>query len=282
MKYTWIAIAAVLAAAVALLASYAGKAFYYPDNTVYGSPRDNGLDYEETVFSSKDGTKLYGWFVPAKGLDNPKNAKGTVVHFHGNAQNMSAHGSFVYWLAERGFNVFLFDYRGYGNSAGSPERQGVFEDSDSALDYVRSRPDINPDRLLVFGQSLGGTNALAVVGSGNKKGVKAVAIESTFFSYPSIANEKLAGAGLLLNNRYSASEHIAAVSPIPLLLLHGTADQVIPVRHSEQLFQTAKQPKELVTVPDGGHLEIMTERFGNRYQDVLAAFFEQALAAEKQ
>ena len=102
-----------------------------------------------------------------------RQAKGTVVHFHGNAQNMSSHWQFVGWLARRGYNVFVFDYRGYGDSAGHAELQGVYADSHSALDYVRSRADVDPTRLLVLGQSLGGTNAIAVVGSGNRAGAEA-------------------------------------------------------------------------------------------------------------
>ena len=92
------------------------------------------------------------------------------------------------------------------------------------------RPDVDATRLLVFGQSLGGTNAIAAVGSGNRAGVRAIAIESTFFSYSSIASEKVIGAGSLADDTYSAERFVAALSPMPLLLLHGTADAVIPFR----------------------------------------------------
>ena len=119
---------------------------------------------------------------------------------------------------------------------------------------MRSRPDVNPERLLVFGQSLGGTNAIAVVGAGNKAGVRAVAIESTFSSYSSIANDKLPGAGILVSNRYSARRFVAQISPIPLLLMHGTTDQVIPAKHSQILFELAQEPKQLILIPNGTHL----------------------------
>ena len=257
------------------------SAFYYPDRVVYDTPARAGLRFEEVRFTSKDGTALSGWFIPAKGYSNPKDAKGTVIHFHGNAQNMSAHWAFVAWLPPQGFNVFVFDYRGYGKSEGSPEPKGVFEDSDAALSVVRSRPDVDPQRLLVFGQSLGGTNAIAVVGAGNRAGVKAVAIEATFFSYSSIAGEKIAGAGFLMDDTYSAKNYIGEIAPIPLLLMHGTSDAVIPYTHALKLMDRARQPKSLIRVEGAGHLEMLSGRLGDRYQRELLSFFDGALSSQR-
>ena len=252
--------------------------FYYPDRVRYETPDALGLRYESVHFTSADGTRLSGWFIPAVGRQNPKEAKGTVVHFHGNAQNMTSHWRFVSWLPKQDYNVFVFDYRGYGESEGKPEPKGVFEDSGAALNYVRSRGDVDPERLFVFGQSLGGTSAIAVVGSGNRAGVKAAAIESTFYSYSSIANDKLPGAGLLVGNDYAASKFVAAISPIPLLLIHGTADDAIPHAHSQRLFAEAREPKRLIEIPGAGHLEPMSApRFGTTYQQALTDFFDTAM-----
>jgi fermentation-respiration switch protein FrsA (DUF1100 family) len=257
------------------LAGCISSPFYYPDRVVYSTPASAGLPFEAVSFASADGTLLTGWFIPAVGY--PKAAKATVVHFHGNAQNMTAHWRFVEWLPQRGFNTLVFDYRGYGASAGSPEPKGVFEDSNAALDYVRKRADVDPTRLLVLGQSLGGTNAIAAVGAGNRAGVRAMAIEATFYSYSSIASDKIPGAGVLVSDTYSADRTIANLAPIPLLLLHGTADAVIPYAHSRRLFDKAREPKTLMTVEGGGHIEAFTQRFGTRYQDALVKFFEAAL-----
>jgi uncharacterized protein len=261
-----------------LLAGCISSPFYYPDSVAYGTPAGIGIKFENVTFASKDGTRLAGWFMPAVGYQDPKAAKGTVVHFHGNAQNMSAHWQFVAWLPQRGFNVFVFDYRGYGASQGSPEPKGVFEDSNAALDHVRSRKDVDPDRLLVLGQSLGGTNAIAAVGTGNRAGVKAIAIEATFYSYSSIANDKISGAGMLVDDTFSAERSIEKLAPIPLLLLHGTSDAVIPHAHSVKLFGKAREPKTMITVEGGGHIEALTPRFGTRYQDAVLGFFEASLA----
>lgn len=251
--------------------------FYHPDNILYSTPASAGLKFENVTFASSDGTRLMGWFIPATGYQDPKNAKGTVVHFHGNAQNMSAHWEFVAWLPQRGFNVFVFDYRGYGASQGSPEPKGVFEDSNAALNYVRSRKDVEPERLIVLGQSLGGTNAIAAVGSGNRVGVKAMAIEATFYSYSSIVNDKISGAGVLVDDTYSADRQVGNLAPIPLLLLHGTADPLIPYAHSQRLFEKAREPKTMITVEGGGHIEALTSRFGTKYQEALLNFFDASL-----
>ncbi len=270
---------ALLALPLLLLGGCVESMFYYPDRVRYETPDALGLRYERVRFQSTDGTALSGWFIPAAGRADPREAKGTVIHFHGNAQNMSSHWRFVAWLPKQDFNVFVFDYRGYGDSEGKPEPRGVFDDSGSAIDHVRSRADVDPARLLVFGQSLGGTNAIAAVGAGNRAGVRAVAIESTFYSYASIANDKVSGAGLLVGDRYAASKYVAALSPIPLLLIHGTADAVIPFDHSRRLLADAREPKRLIEVPGAAHLEPMSEaRFGTTYQRALAEFFEAALA----
>jgi fermentation-respiration switch protein FrsA (DUF1100 family) len=256
--------------------------FYYPDRVRYETPDALGLRYESVQFKSADGTRLSGWFIPAVGRQNPKEAKGTVVHFHGNAQNMSSHWRFVSWLPKQDYNVFVFDYRGYGESEGKPEPKGVFEDSNAALNHARSRGDVDPERLFVFGQSLGGTNAIAVVGSGNRAGVKAAAIESTFYSYASIANDKMTGAGLLVGDDYAASKFVAAISPIPLLLIHGTVDAVIPHAHSQRLLADAREPKRLIDVPGAGHLEPMSApRFGTTYQHALTDFFDVSVRPSK-
>jgi len=266
---------------VILLAGCVQSLLYYPDRVLYDTPTRAGLKYEQVVFPSSDGTRLVGWFIPAPAYADSRNARGTVIHYHGNAQNLSAHWQFVEWLPRRGFNVFVFDYRGYGASDGSPEPQGVFEDSDSALNYLRSRKDIDPDKLLVFGQSLGGANAIAVVGSGNRTGVKGIAIEATFVSYSSIASDKLSGAGVLMDDTYSPDRYVAKLAPLPFLLLHGTNDLVIPYAHAEKLFAKAKEPKRLITIKDAGHTEALSPRFGTTYQEMILEFFDSALSYKK-
>ena len=98
--------------------------FYQPNRTLYPTPDQCDLHYEEVFFKSKDGTKLHGWFVSALG-----DAVGTVIHFHGNFGNLTYYLNQICWLPVNNFNVFTFDYRGYGRSEGTPSRSGIYEDS---------------------------------------------------------------------------------------------------------------------------------------------------------
>lgn len=221
------------------LAGCVQGAFFHPDRVLYDTPRTIGLAFEPVSFVSADGTRLAGWFIPATGVASPRDAKATVVHFHGNAQNMSAHWYFVRWLPR------------------------------AALDYVRSRADVDPEKLVVFGQSLGGTAAIAAVGAGGGSGVRAVVIESTFASYAGIASEKVASAGSLVNDDYNAERFVARIAPILILFVHGTADPVIPYSHSGRLYALAGEPKALWTVPGGGHTEAFGDAFGERYRGLL-------------
>lgn len=268
---------AFLCAISANLIGCANSVFYQPNDVIYRTPANDGYAYEEVEFASGDGTKLSGWFIAAQGK-----AHGTVIHFHGNAQNMTAHYSFVSWLPKRGFNLFVFDYRGYGRSQGKPNRKGVYEDSVAAIKYVQSRSDVEQDKILIFGQSLGGANAIAAVGRNEFIGIKGVAIDSAFYSYELIAKHHLAKrslgstTGLLVTNDYSPGPVVDQISPIPLLLIHGTSDQVIPFAHSKMLYDKANEPKELWFVPKAQHTEALT-RFGRKYIPRLERYFLECL-----
>jgi len=260
--------------------------FYYPDRFVYATPAAAGLRFEEVWFDSADGARLHGWFVPAVGT-----ARGTVVHFHGNAQNMTAHFAFVDWLPHRGFNVFAFDYRGYGASEGRPGRRGLIEDGRAAIETVRRRLDVDPDRVVVFGQSLGGACALALLGREPALGVRAVAADSAFFSYRSIVEDKLGElpvlgwfrrplARWLIDDEWSPGSVVGRIAPTPLLLLHGSRDRVIPASHSRRLFEAAGEPKTLWLIPGLDHTEAIVDERGP-WRDRLVDFFLSALDAPR-
>ena len=246
--------------------------FYYPDHREYTTPAADGFKYEEVQFQSKDGTKLSGWFIPAQGK-----ALGTVIHFHGNAQNMSAHYSFVSWLPANGFNLFVFDYRGYGKSEGHVSRKGVYEDSVAAVETIKSRTDIDQNKIILFGQSIGGANALAVAGNNRFDGVVGVATDSAFSSYKGVAMDHTTLlkplAALLIGNKLSPKKTVQNIAPVPLLLIHGTADQVVPYKHAQKLFEKAGEPKELWTVPNGQHTEALGP-YRNEFGPKLLARFK--------
>lgn len=247
--------------------------FYYPDDKIYGP---EPWSAESVEFTAKDGTHLQGWFIPSS-TGPADNAIATIIHAHGNAGNMSAHWPLVSWLPERNFNVFMFDYRGFGKSKGTPSQAGLLDDTQSAINVVRHRSDVNPQRLVLFGQSIGGANILDVIGQDDREGIRAVILDSTFASYATIANQMIPGSGYLLDESYSGENYIASVSPIPLLLIHGKADHVIPWQHSEKLYSLAKEPKRLILIPDGEHIDAFSDRHGDVYREQMVDFILSAL-----
>jgi len=104
-----------------------------------------------------------------------------------------------------------------------------------------------------------------------------VVAEAPFHSYSAMANDKLPGAGLILEDTYAATSYVAKIAPIPLLLIHGTSDVVVPYSQSVRLLAEAGDPKSLITIEDGDHIDSMTRRHGKKYQDEMIAFFDSAL-----
>jgi len=217
-------------------------------------------------FASVDGTQLNGWFIPARGKRH-----GTIAYFHGNTKNISGHLRYVEWLPDHGYDVFLFDYRGYGQSAGSPDPRGVHDDCVAALAYLRSRTDVDQERIVVFGQSLGGNYALSALADAPHRGIRAAVVEGAFASHREIAQDKMTGYPLpealrswlvqfLIGDRFDAFSALKRIDDIPVLLIHGSDDEVVPYRHAQLLYSIAQGQRELWTVPGGRHLDTFVYR----------------------
>ncbi len=262
-----------------LLLSGCSNMFFYPQKPLVRTPQDIGLAYEDVSFNSVDGTRLHGWFLPAPGP-----AKGTVIFFHGNAENISTHIAAVYWLPAAGYNVFAFDYRGYGRSEGKESLDGVHLDARAALDYVRGRKDVDPDRLVLFGQSLGGAVAMYTAAT-SVMPLRAVVVESSFSDYRKIFREKLSDLvitwplqwplSFTVTDQYSPLAVIADLKA-PLLIIHGDADLIVPVIHAHTLYAAAKGDKTLWIIEQGGH----TAAFGSMreiYRPKLVEYLESRL-----
>lgn len=272
---------ALLAVLVPLaLAGCANGLFYFPDRNDYEARARYVIPHEDVRIVSKDGTALHGWFLKAQG-----EAKGTVVFLHGNAQNLTAHVLYVDWLPAAGYNVLIADYRGYGRSAGKPSRRGVYEDAAAMWAYARMRPDVDPQRMVLFGQSLGGANALALAGRERLPGLRAVVADSAFSSYAGIGREKILRVPLLGYLLWPFSPLIVspglsprpeAIAPVPVLLIHGDRDDIVPASHSERLFARARAPRLLWIIEGAGHTEALA-RYRTTTVPRLLRFLEYAL-----
>ena len=253
----------LLCVLVILASAGCSRLFFMPQQELVRTPTEIGLEYEDVYFNSADGVRLHGWWLPAEGT-----AQGTVVFFHGNAENISTHIGSVYWLPAAGFNVFMMDYRGYGLSAGDLSLPGVHADGIAALHTVMQRTDLDTSQVVVLGQSLGAAvSVYAVANSPYRARFKALIVDSVFASHRQITQEKLGGfwltwplqwpLALLVSDAFSPMKSIASIAPVPLLVIHGTADQVIPIEHGRQVFAIANEPKTLWVIKNAQHIQAL-------------------------
>lgn len=233
--------------------------FYYPTKIKYIDPKAQGFQYEERFVDTKDGERLVLWDFEPKGQE-----RGTILHFHGNAQNISTHFLFVVWMTKHGYRVITFDYRGYGGSSGKPSREGLIKDGAAILANVCQQ---SKSPLFVLGQSLGGAVVVPVLALADQDQMCACALvlESTFASYRSLARDKLASFFLTWPLQYPLSFLISdARSPqayaehleLPLVMIHGENDPIIPLVHGKSLYEAfSHQDREFWLVEAGGHTQ---------------------------
>lgn len=253
--------------------------FYYPDDEVYVRPEELGVAYHDVTFPTRDGLTLHGWFLPARGTP-----RGTVVHFHGNAANVTAHLPLVEWLPRAGYHVLMFDYRGYGRSEGRVTRAGTIADGHAALDYALTREESRGLPLFAYGQSLGG--AVAIVVAAERPEVAAVVAESPFSGYRRIAvrhAQRLVRWGSLarllvwwtISAGYDPIDVVGRIAPRPLLLIAAEHDAICFPESARELHAAAGEPKDYWEAPEAEHLDILGT-WPNELMDRITAFFEQA------
>ncbi|MCC7203179.1 MAG: alpha/beta hydrolase [Nitrospirae bacterium] len=244
-----------------ILTTGCSSLFFYPQRELIDNPALLNINYRNIYFKTPDGVNLNGWLLKTR-----VNKNGTVLFLHGNAQNISTHVNSVLWLLDYGYDVFLFDYRGYGKSEGHVSLKGSHLDAISALDALLSMTDSKKKRVVVYGQSLGGAIAVyTVANSPHKAAVDAIILDSAFSSYRTIAREKLAALILtwpfqyplsfLISDYYSPVRWIKKVYPVPVLLLHGDKDRVVAVDHSRIIYNNALSPKEIWVLKGLDHIE---------------------------
>ena len=256
--------------------------FFQPLKEHVYDPQKAGFAYEDVAFEAADGTRLHGWFFPARG-----ERIGSILFLHGNAENISTHFAGIVWATEGGFDAFVIDYRGYGRSEGLPNLDGLHQDAAAGVDALLTRPGIAPEEIVVFGQSLGGSIALTATARHPKKDRFAgLVIEGAFSSYRGIAREKLNDfwltwplqwpISLTIDGRYDPKAAAAAIAPLPLLVVHGQKDVVVPPHHGEALFEAALEPRAIWRPDEAGHIAAfnslsMRERLLDHLTTLIAA-----------
>ncbi len=244
-----------------LLLSGCTHMIFHPNQIQYYNLKELGIKHENVFFKTSNGLRLHGWWLEAAVAK-----KASVIYVHGNAQNISSHVRNVAWLTKYGFDVFLFDYRGYGYSQGKTELDGVISDVKNAIEYGINRSEKNKKPVFVIGQSLGASLAIySVANSSYKSSIKALFSVSAFSDYREITQEVLDTWWLTwllqwplsftVDNTYSPVDVVNKISPVPLVVMHSKQDEVIPFHHSAALFSKAEMPKQFRELT-GRHNEV--------------------------
>ncbi len=225
---------------------FQSRLVYFPNivGTLQTTPADIGLAYEEIRFKAADGVRLHGWYVPALA------DRGVVLFLHGNAGNITHRLDSIALFHRLGLSVFIFDYRGYGQSEGSTNEEGTYADAEAAWSYLVDERQIGPQRIVVFGRSLGASIATWLA---SRKLPAALIAESAFTSAPDLAAKYywFLPVRALSRFSYDTKSYMERVS-CPVLIVHSAEDEIIPVEHGRELFATAAEPKKFVEL-HGGH-----------------------------
>lgn len=242
-----IAVVVIYAAIVAAAYFRQRGMMYFPDRERV-SPASVGLaGVEELTFPSDDGVELIAWFkAPAEG-------RATILFFTGNAGSAAWRAERVRHYISRGYGFAILNYRGYGGSTGSPSEQGLIADGLAAAEQLAQR-GIEPAGIVLHGESLGAGVAVQVA---THHAFKALVLEAPFTTAVDVAAKAYPylPARWLMHDRFESVNHIADVKA-PVLIVHGEADELIPVSFGRRLFEAAAQPKSLLIVPNAGHSDL--------------------------
>lgn len=215
-----------------------------PTRKIIATPASIGLDYETIRLTTEDGLTLHGWFIPAQ------KERATLLFFHGNAGNISHRLNSIQIFNELGLSTLILDYRGFGQSEGQPSEEGTYRDAIAAWRYLTEHRKVASNKIVLFGRSLGGAIA-AHVGASHDAG--GLVLESAFTSLPEIASDIywFFPTKWLTRMEYDTKSALQSISS-PVLVIHSPEDGLVPYSHGEELFETARNPKQFLKLR-GGH-----------------------------
>ena len=236
---------------------------FFPETHLDYTPDELNMDYKEVYFTAADGERLHGWFFPLKG-ECP-----VILFCHGNAGNISHRLENIGLLLRKDLQVFVFDYRGYGKSSGSPSERGIYLDGLAAYDYLVEKERIPPVNVIPFGRSLGASVAIEI---SLKRKVRSLITESAFTSTREVARSTALFFLLsyLLPAHYNNLKKIGRVS-VPKLIIHGKADEIIPFSMGPMLYEAATAPKYFLPLERAGHNDTFIVG-GKSYFEAFARF----------
>ncbi len=242
---------------------------HVPGRELTATPEDRDLAYTDVTIRAHDDVRLHGWFLPLG------TARATLLFFHGNAGNISHRLDSLALFHELGLQVLIIDYRGYGRSEGRASEAGLHRDAEAAWRYLTEERGLPPERIVIFGRSLGGAVATRLAAKRRPAGL---ILESAFTSVADLAAERFPMFPVrpLLRHHYETENVIGHVEA-PVLVVHSRDDEIVPVAHGRRVFRNARQPRHWVEIQGAHNDAFLASR--ERYTDALRDFLDRYLPA---
>lgn len=246
---------------------FQSRLVYFPQPQLAATPDQSGLEYEAVSFQTSDGVRLSAWFVPAS------QARAVVLFCHGNAGNISHRLPYLDIFHRLGLQTLLFDYRGYGQSAGRPSEQGTYLDAEAAWRYLAEQRGVQANQVVIYGQSLGGAVAAWLA---SRHPSAALILEASFTSLADVGAHHYPFLPVRLLSRfdYNTIGNLRQVSS-PVLVIHSRQDELIPFNHGQRLFETAREPKMFLEITGDHNSGFLTS--GPVYEEGLRQFLAEHL-----
>ncbi len=235
--------------------------FMQPMRQHVASPKQFGIVYDDVYFHARDGVRLHGWWFPAGELEHEA-VRANILFLHGNAQNISTHSGMVYWLTQHGYNVFIFDYRGYGWSEGEADIAGAISDVSAAREYVREHSPQLP--LYVVAHSLGASLGVYSLAQ-DHGGVEGAIFVAPFSEYPEVAREMLGEhwlgwwfqwlGSLLVSDEFGPLKVVDRLDRLPKLFAYSEGDRIVRAEHVRKLYQVSGGERRIIKL-EGGHNDL--------------------------
>ena len=262
--------------------SACNSVLFVPTREQVLTPDKVHINYADVNIISKDDVQLHGWYLPAS-----VPVRGSVLFLHGNGENISSHLGFVYWLPAEGYDVYLFDYRGYGASQGEVDLDGSLSDIESMIAYVAAHKT-SAEKFVVLGHSLGASMGIyAVSKTAHRQDLAGMISIGAFSDYGAVTRDVLSRSwvtwllqwplSMAMDNRFSPKKFIGDISPLPIVLLHSDNDEIIEPYHATILLQAAREPKFFQAL-HGSHNQVLNELDNRR---VLLKYLQQLLPVTK-
>lgn len=242
--FVWLIVGYLLV--VGLITAFQNQLIFHPSSRMIDSPERLGMPWAEHWIKTSDGETLHGWM-----LGEP-NGRPVVVYSHGNAGNISGRVEIAGEIESQGASVFLYDYRGYGNSTGSPSEQGIYSDGEAVVHYLRHQRGIPEKQMVFYGKSLGSTVAARQSAEFDGAGL---VLDAPFINGKEIASDLYPFIpSFLVNIRFPVDEDLRRTNARRIMVMHGIDDRIIDIRHGRKLYEIASKDKNASFVElKGGH-----------------------------